>query len=117
MRYEHVTQPILSPQKWRQRLRRSISYAVSLMAISLGVGVAGYHFIGDLPIIDALLESAMILGGMGPIAPMHNDAVKLFASFYALFSGFVMLSSSGIILAPVLHRLLHHFHADCPDRQ
>ena len=60
--------------------------------------------------IDALLEASMILSGMGPVAPMQNETVKIFASFYALISGFVLLTSASIVIAPVLHRFLHHFH-------
>ena len=115
MKYENFKQPVLPRDQWLVRLRRSAAFAVSLMVTGLLVGILGYHYFGDLGWIDALLEASMILGGMGPVAVMQNDAVKIFASIYALVSGFLMLSSASIILALVLHRLLHHFHADCPD--
>ena len=113
MFYERQTEPLIPRKMWLLRLARSFWVALLIIAIALTLGIFGYHFIGDLPWIDALLEASMILGGMGAIAPMQNDAIKLFASFYALFSGLVVLSTMGIILAPVLHRVLHHhFHAE-----
>jgi len=42
---------------------------------------------------------------------------KIFASAYALFSGVVFLSAVGIVLAPVFHRVLHHFHLDEEDER
>lgn len=99
------------------RHTKFVALALGAIAAALGVGVVGYHFLGGLPWVDALLESSMILGGMGAIAPMTNDAVKLFASAYALFSGFVALSSIAVILAPFLHRLLHHLHVDGEEKE
>ncbi|MDE2030604.1 MAG: hypothetical protein KGI97_08605, partial [Alphaproteobacteria bacterium] len=78
----------------------------------LAGGILGYHFLGRLKWIDAILEASMILGGMGSIAPRKNDAVKLFASAYALFSGFVAVGTTGILLAPWVHRLLHYANRD-----
>jgi hypothetical protein len=85
--------------------------------VALGIGIVGYHVLGGLSWIDAVLEASMILGGMGTVAPMNNDAVKIFASVYALFSGFVALSSMAVIIGPWLHRLLHHLHAILPDQE
>lgn len=91
---------------------RASSMAAVIVLIALLIGVLGYHFLGELPWIDALLEASMILGGMGAIAPMKNDAIKLFASVYALFSGLMVLSIMGIMLAPWLHRMLHFFYRE-----
>ncbi len=83
-----------------------------MILFSLLIGILGYHYIGDLPWIDALLEAAMILGGEGPIAPMDNNAVKLFASAYALYSGLVLLTTTGVLLAPWLHQILYRTHRE-----
>jgi hypothetical protein len=91
-------------------MRHSTWVAALIMLVSLSVGVVGYHLLGHLPWIDALLEASMILGGMGAVSPMTNDAVKIFASFYALFSGLMILTISGILLAPWVHRLIYHTH-------
>ena len=90
--------------------------AAIVVTVALLIGVLGYHGLGGLSWVDSILEASMILGGMGAIAPMHNDAVKLFASGYALLSGLVVLSTTGIIMAPWLHRLLHHFHRQKIDK-
>lgn len=82
------------------------------MAIALGIGVVGYHVWGELDWLDSLLNASMILGGMGPVDPITTVAGKLFASFYALFSGLVFIGLSGFLMAPFVHRLLHIFHWD-----
>lgn len=105
-----IHQRPLTHAHWLSNLRRSAVIAVAVISGALLLGVMGYHYIGDMQWIDALLEASMILGGMGPIAPMHDDATKLFASFYALFSSFIVLSSTGLLLAPWVHRLLYHTH-------
>ncbi len=83
-----------------------------LIAISLIVGVCGYHYTESMPWIDALLNASMILGGMGEIDPLHTEAGKLFASAYAIYCGLFLIICGGLFLAPIFHRILHHFHAD-----
>ena len=90
--------------------------AAGVVIVSLAVGMCGYHFLEKLPWLDALLNASMILGGMGPVDPLKTDAGKLFASFYALYSGLAIISVAGLLLAPVVHRFLHKFHVDSdPD--
>ncbi len=110
--FEHKSQPLLSRAKWHQRVFNSVKLAVAIIAASLTAGIIGYHFLGDLPWIDSLLEASMILGGMGPVAAMQNDSVKIFASAYSLYSGLVILGLMGILLGPWVHRMMHHFHAE-----
>jgi len=86
--------------------------AGAVIAGSLALGVCGYHFLERLPWIDALLNASMILGGMGPVDPVRTTGGKLFASFYALFSGLVIIGVAGLMLAPVVHRYLHKFHIE-----
>ncbi len=89
--------------------------AVALILISLSVGVACYHFLAGLNFVDSLLEASMILGGMGPVNEMHNDGAKIFASIYALYSGLLVLALMGIVLSPIIHRVMHKFHVDEED--
>lgn len=112
MPFEHRRQRILPHRQWHQRILNSLGFASTIVFIALCIGIIGYHVIGKLPWIDAFLEAAMILGGMGAVAPMHSDSIKIFAGLYALFSGFVVLSITGVILAPWLHRMMHQFHVD-----
>jgi hypothetical protein len=87
------------------------------VTVALAIGIIGYHEIAGLPWIDALLDASMILGGMGPVNPLKTNAAKLFASFYALFSGLFFIVTTGILLAPFLHRLLHHFHLEITSKE
>jgi hypothetical protein len=79
---------------------------------SLALGVCGYHLTEGLPWIDALLNASMILGGMGPVDPLKTNGGKLFASFYALYSGLAIISIAGLMIAPAAHRMLHVFHVE-----
>ena len=91
---------------------RHAALAALLLAGSLGVGVLGYAYLDHLPWIDAFVNASMILGGMGPVAELTTDAGKVFASLYALYSGIVLIASAGLLLSPVLHRILHRFHVE-----
>ena len=110
--YEQRTHPLLGRAQFARRVARHLLLAVLLLALALGIGVAGYHYLGGLEWIDALLNASMILGGMGPVDPIHNPAAKLFASCYALFSGLAFIGVASVLLAPFAHRLLHRFHLD-----
>ncbi len=82
------------------------------VAFALGIGMYGYHVFAALPWIDAFVNASMILSGMGPMAELKTDAAKLFAGTYALFSGLIFIGIAGILVAPVLHRLMHKFHLE-----
>ena len=86
--------------------------AFALLLLTLLLGMAGYHWLEGLSWIDAYLNAAMILGGMGPVAELHTRAGKLFAGTYALFAGLVFVVGIGVVMAPVLHRAVHRFHLD-----
>ena len=114
---EHYSQPLAARRIFFSRLARSGVFAGCIVLPSLGLGLLGYHFFASLPWIDALLNASMILTGMGPVDPLKTVAAKLFASFYALFSGIVFITTAGVLLGPVVHRFLHRFHLDPePDR-
>jgi len=108
--YEHQKQPLASREKFVRRLLKNGLIALMILAVSLAIGMLGYHYLEDLSWIDSLLNASMILGGMGPVNPLKTDAGKIFASFYAIYSGVVLLASVGVLVAPIFHRFLHHFH-------
>ncbi len=110
--YEHKSEPLLPLRGFARRLLAHLLIGMALILGSLGIGVAGYHFLEDLSWLDALLNASMILGGMGPVNMIRTPAGKIFASFYALFSGVVFLVIVGIIMAPIGHRLLHGLHLE-----
>jgi hypothetical protein len=110
--FEHRKQPLLAPHEFLHRQLLFILVAFMLIIGSLVMGVLGYHYFVGLSWVDALVNASMLLGGMGPVNELHTVAGKLFASFYALYSGIIFLVSVGIIMAPLYHRFLHRFHLD-----
>lgn len=98
-----------------KRLVAAEGFALALIATALIIGIAGYHYIAGFQWLDSLLEASMILGGMGPIKELPNDGAKVFASIYALFSGLIFIGVMGLVLSPVVHRIMHKFHVDEKD--
>jgi len=110
--YEHRHQPLLPHRRFIGRLARHAFGTLALVLATLCLGMAGYHWLEGLSWLDAYVNAAMILGGMGPVAELHTAAGKVFAGTYALFAGLVFLLGIGVILAPVVHRTMHRFHLD-----
>ena len=108
--YERRSQPLATGAQFRRRLAWHALFALSIMVVALAIGVLGYRMTEGMPWIDALLNASMILGGMGPVGELHTDCGKVFASIYALFSGVVFIGLAGVLLAPLMHRLMHRFH-------
>jgi hypothetical protein len=114
-KYERRLDDLAPRSVFIQRIIGSLAIALGVIAIGLSLGILGYHFIAGFDWVDSLLEASMILGGMGPVKELHDDAAKIFASIYALFSGLVVLALMGIMLSPVVHRVMHKFHVDEED--
>ena len=112
--YERVSQPVALLPNFLRRQLRSIGIGLTLILVALLVGMLGYHQLLRLSWVDAYVNAAMILSGMGPMATPDTDAGKIFAGTYALFSGIAVLAIAGVIAAPLVHRFLHRMHAD-PD--
>ncbi len=114
---ERRHEPVLPRPLFYRRVLTFFLFSVIIIGCSLGVGILGYHFTEHLSWLDSLLNASMILGGMGPVDSLKTDAGKLFASFYALFSGMVFLVAVGVLIAPIVHRFLHTFHVAPDDEQ
>ena len=110
--YEPRNQPLLSRIEFFFRVVRHSLLAIVTLFLALGIGILGYHWFEDLSWVDATLNASMILGGMGPVNPIKTTSAKLFASGYALFSGLVFIGIMGIVLTPVVHRVMHKFHVE-----
>ena len=110
--YEHRGQPLLPLRLFLKRVFKHSLAALVIILGSLAIGILGYHYLEGFLWIDALVNAAMILGGMGPVNELHTPIGKLFASLYALYSGIVFLVIAGVILLPLYHRFLHHFHLE-----
>jgi hypothetical protein len=110
--FEHHQSPLLPRRVFYARLARSTALGIGLALVSLAIGMAGYHRFEKLSWLDAFLNAAMILSGMGPVAPIQTSAGKIFAGCYALFSGLALITTIAVIFAPVFHRFLHKFHLE-----
>ena len=108
--YEHRSQPLIPINLFLRRVLYNSILAFTVIAVSLLIGMVGYHVLEELSWMDAFLNSAMLLGGMGPVNPPHTDGGKLFAGLYALYAGLVFIVSAALIFTPIVHRLLHKFH-------
>jgi hypothetical protein len=110
--YERRRHRLLAWPHFLRRVARHLLWALLILVCAVGIGTFGYHVAGRLAWIDAFLNASMILSGMGPVDRMETEAAKLFAAFYALFSGLVFIGVSGLLVAPWLHRLFHWFHLE-----
>jgi hypothetical protein len=112
LRYEHRSDPLLPRPLFLMRIGAHVFLALSFIAVSLAIGILGYHLLAGFSWIDALLNAAMILGGMGEVTDLPGRSGKLFASFYALYAGVAFLAVAAVLIAPFAHRLLHRLHVD-----
>ena len=110
--YEHRTQPLLPPHAFLQRMINHGGVSLAVTAVALAIGMVGYRATENLSWLDAFLNAAIILGGMGQVAPLETNGGKLFAGLYALFCGFVILVAASVLVAPLVHRLLHRLHLE-----
>jgi len=110
--FEHRSEPLLPRTQFLLRAGWFLLLSATVVAAALGVGVLGYHELGGLTWIDALVNASMILGGMGPVDTITSHAGKLFVSFYALFSGLLFIGAMSLVLTPFVHRLLHKLHLE-----
>ena len=119
LNFERRVEPLAERRVFARRVARSLFIGFLVVLVALGIGVVGYRTTGRLSWLDSLYNASMILGGMGPVDPRLEipAAEKVFASAYALFSGFAILIIAGVMFGPVFHRFIHRFHADVPERK
>lgn len=106
----------ISLSRFLYHLMLSVSFGILAIIIALWVGMVGYHVTENMSWIDSFVNAAMILSGMGPLTPLYTSAGKLFAGFYALFSGLLFIAIIGLIFAPVIHLFFHKMHMDIKDK-
>jgi len=115
--FERRRQPLISRAEFLHRLARSALIALAIIVGSWASGVCGYHYLQGLGWLDSVLNAAMILGGMGPVNTLTRSGAKVFASFYALYSGLVLIAVAGLLIAPIFHRFIHRFHMELDDER
>ncbi|HZX28913.1 MAG TPA: hypothetical protein VFF16_17700 [Telluria sp.] len=108
--YESRHQPPLSNARFARRLANHVAVACLLVVASVSLGMWGYVALEDLSLMDAFLNAAMLLGGMGPVDPPQTPAGKLFAGLFALYAGLIFIVTAALVFTPLLHRVLHRFH-------
>lgn len=113
---EHHRAALLPLPDFLRRMLASLMIGGGVILLSLGVGMLGYHWTEGLGAMDSFINAAMILSGMGPLWSPKTDPGKLFAGLYALYSGLAVLAVAGVVFAPLVHRMLHRFHADEADQ-
>ena len=114
--FEHRQEPLLPRPLFLWRILKFGALSFSLAAVSLIIGIFGYRTFEGMSWVDAFVNAAMILGGMGPIGELHTRAGKVFAGVYALYCGLIVVISMSILIAPVFHRFLHRFHLAGDDK-
>jgi hypothetical protein len=107
---QHMKPP--SRRRFVQHLTRQAFYAGIIVAASLLLGMAGYHWWAGFGWVDAFENASMLLGGMGPVDPVATAGGKIFAGMFALYAGLVFLAVTALVLMPVFHHALHRFHWD-----
>lgn len=110
--YERRHEALAPKETFLRRILGSVLFGSLFILCSLGIGMWGFHALEALPWLDAFLNAAMLLSGMGPMHAPATDVGKLFAGCYAIYSGFAVLIGAAIIFAPVIHRLMHSFHLE-----
>ena len=115
--FEKHHEELLPAHEFRHRVLRFAGLALGITLLWWGIGTLGYHFLDGLDWIDAVLNAAMILGGMGPVDTLTSPAAKIFASIYAITSGIVFLAATGLLFSPIIHRIYHHFHLDVGETE
>lgn len=110
--YEHRNQNVISSYHFYYRMFLHVLMAVGMIAISLLFGMVGYSYFENFGLVDSFLNASMILSGMGPASPLNTDGGKIFAGFYAIYSGLLFISIIAIIMIPIFHRILHKFHVE-----
>ena len=110
--FEQRGHPLASRRKFLSRMLFAVGLWLALTAGGLAVGIAGYAFFEGMTFVDAFVNAAMILSGMGPMGELKTTGGKIFAGLYAIFSGLVIIIATGFVLAPIFHRVLHRFHVE-----
>ena len=108
--YEKKHEKPIAPSSFARRLFTHLAIAMCVIVLSLTAGMVGYVYFEHLPWVDAFLNAAMLLGGMGPVNLPQTTAGKLFAGGYALYAGLIFIAVSALMFTPVFHRLIHRFH-------
>jgi hypothetical protein len=113
---ERRRQSLISRRRFVDRMLKAVALWCILAVIGLAIGMAGYSVFEGMSLADSYVNAAMILSGMGPMGELKTTAGKIFAGSYAIFSGLLLIIATGFVLAPIFHRILHHFHVETREQ-
>jgi hypothetical protein len=114
--FERRHHQLISRRRFAVRMLKSIMVWIALTGVGLAIGMAGYAGFEHMSLADSYVNAAMILSGMGPLGELKTTAGKVFAGSYAIFSGLVIVIATGVVLAPIFHRVVHRFHMESGDK-
>jgi hypothetical protein len=110
--YEHHTAAVLPWPAFLRRMTRHGVWVIGAAIASIAVGMLGFHVLAEESWLDAYLNATMLLGGMGPLGEIRSSWGKIFAGLFALYAGLFFIGAFALLTAPVIHRLMHKFHAE-----
>ncbi len=113
--FEHRSKPLLPRSEFIRRMVFFALLSAGFVTFSLFMGMVGYRIFENFSWVDAFMNAAMLMGGMGPVGELHSDVGKIFAGVYAMYCGLVFIVAVGFIVAPVFHRFLHRFHLEMDE--
>ena len=115
--FEHHSKPLMPRRAFAVRMLGFVGVALGIVVVSLAIGTMGYMHFAGFRAIDAFLNASMILSGMGPVGALPDARAKIFASIYALYGGIAILGTVAVMLAPLVHRMLHVLHLEEPEEE
>jgi hypothetical protein len=114
--FENRRKPLLPRLEFIKRMVFFVSLSTGFVTFSLFLGIIGYRIFENFSWVDAFVNAAMLMGGMGPVNELHTDIGKIFAGVYSMYCGLVFIIAVGFIIAPLFHRFLHKFHLESDDK-
>jgi uncharacterized membrane protein YiaA len=113
--FEHRSKPLLPRSEFIKRMFFFALLSAGFVTFSLFMGMLGYRVFENFSWVDAFVNAAMLMGGMGPVSELRTDAGKIFAGIYSMYCGLVFIIAVGFLIAPVFHRFLHRFHLEMDE--
>ena len=110
--FEQAHHKVIPRWRFMMRMLIAIGMWIAMTLVGTAIGMGGYAYYEGMSMSDAYVNAAMILSGMGPVTELKTTGGKIFAGSYAIFSGLVIVIATGFVLAPIFHRVLHHFHVE-----
>lgn len=111
--YESRSEQLIDGRQFAVRLLGHLLLALVFIVVSLLFSIIGYMWIEEgVHWHDVALNMAMIACGVGPTMLPETVKGKVFLALYSAYINVVFVAVLGLVMAPILHRVLHVFHLD-----